>query len=443
MSSLTSSLSSGSGLDVQATVDQLIYSERAPERLMQQQQSKLNTQAATMRSIQSKFQNLENTVDSLKDFSGAISARTATSSQPAILSATADSSSITGIHTIQVQQLATCSSYYSDAVTDLAFKFGANSTFKVAIGDGVAKALTLDGKTLQQAATYINGLIPGARASVVKDATGKRLALAGENTGTSGAIKITEDNTHMNWQTQGPAQNAKLQVDGIPIESTSNVVEDVILGVTLTISGETGQSPVQLSVGPDVGRAKQAVSNFVDSYNAALKAINDQFKVDPQTKQAGILSGDSTLRDLQSALLAAVSHKVEGAEGSKTLRSLGIQMQNDGSLEVKSDILDGVLRDDFSGFQDFFQSTTDGFARSLGTQLARLNDSVDGPIAIDLKSMGNTTDAISDQIDDFEVRIETRRQVLLDQYTRIDMMLRQLPVLQSQITAQLGSLDSK
>ena len=37
----TGSSSAGSGLDVGATVDQLIYTEQAPERLLQKQQASL------------------------------------------------------------------------------------------------------------------------------------------------------------------------------------------------------------------------------------------------------------------------------------------------------------------------------------------------------------------------------------------------------------------
>ena len=59
---------------------------------------------------------------------------------------------------------------------------------------------------------------------------------------------------------------------------------------------------------------------------------------------------------------------------------------------------------------------------------------------VDAKGMDNSVSSINDQIEQFEVRIAMRRQVLTDQYTRIDTMLRQLPLLQAQLTAQLGSL---
>jgi flagellar hook-associated protein 2 len=443
MSSISNNLSSGSGLDVQATVDQLIYAERAPERLMQQRQSALAEQATAMNDIQSKFADFEEAVYQLKDFTGALNGLTATSSASATVGAAADSSAATGIHTITVQKLATASSYYTNSVSDTQFTFGTGAGMTVQVGAGTATQLTLAGTTLQEASDYINGLNLGVRANVVQDATGQRLALVSTATGLSAAITITNDSTNLGWQTSNPGQNAELIVDGVPVQSATNEIAGVIPGVTLTLSGET-TTPVQVVIGTDTAKAKQAVSDFVDKYNSLVNAINGQFTVNPATNAAGVLASDSTLRGLQSSLLSAMSYAVKGNAGAETLRSIGLEMQNDGTLKLNDTTLDAVLKNNYSSFQNFFQSTApDGFACNLDTKLAQINDSVDGPIALDLQGIKAEQDTISDQIDSFEVRIQNRQQQLLDEYSRIDTLLRQMPVLQSQITAQLGSLNSQ
>jgi flagellar capping protein FliD len=78
--SSTSSSSSGAGLDVGATVDQLIYTEQAPERLLQQQQAALSAQASALRDINGRLETLESSINDLKDLSGAFGTRSVQSS---------------------------------------------------------------------------------------------------------------------------------------------------------------------------------------------------------------------------------------------------------------------------------------------------------------------------------------------------------------------------
>ncbi len=443
MASVSNSLTSSTGLDVQSTVDQLIYTERAPERLMQQRQAVLDAQAAAMRSIQSGLQDLEQKLHSLKDFTGALSARKAESTAPEVLSARAEASAASGTHTVVVQKLATTSSYYTKSITDPGFVFGPGSTFTLQVGDGEAVSVAFDGKTIQKAADSINNLDFGVRATVITDAAGSRLALVSNTSGLPGAIKISNDQTGLAWQTSNPGQNAEVLVDGVPVQSATNTVSGVIPGLTLTLARESA-GPVQVTVGPDTARAKQALTDFVNSYNSVISAINAQYKVNPSTNVAGVLAGDSTIRGLQATLLSSTSYVAEANTGAETLRSIGVEMQNDGTLKINETTLDHVIATNFTSFQNFFQGTTpEGFARTFASTLMKINDSVLGSVALDLKGIQATRDSIGNQIDNFEVRIKMRQQQLFQQYSQIDVMLRKLPSLQSQISAQLGSLNSK
>ena len=60
---------------------------------------------------------------------------------------------------------------------------------------------------------------------------------------------------------------------------------------------------------------------------------------------------------------------------------------------------------------------------------------------MDLNGIKAEQESLSDQIEAYEVRMEMRQQLLLEQFSKIDAMLRQLPLLQAQLTAQLGSLE--
>lgn len=446
MASIGSSLGSGSstGLDVQSTVDQLIYVERAPERLWQKQQAVLEAQAAALRSIRDRLESLESSVNDLKDFGGVLNSRTVSTSNSSIVSATANSSATAANHTVVVKNLATTSSYFSKVISDPAFIFEPGAAMSVGIGTGDAVQLGLDGKSLAEAAQYINENVPGVSASIISDALGSRLSIVSETAGLPGAIHLSADTTALDWSVGTNASNARLTVDGVPVESTSNSVTGVIPGVTLTLSGKDENSTVTVSVGPDTGRAKQAVRTFVDRYNAIIKDLNAQFTYNDSTKSAGVLAADSTIRVLQSSLLSNMSHIVSDNGRFESVRSIGLEMKNDGTLEMNDSVLDATIKDQYEEFRNFFQSTSaEGFARHLGSELIKITDSVDGPIAVDLKGLTESSKNISDQIDAFEIRIANRQQQLIDQYTRVDMLLRKLPLMQSQLTAQLGALNTK
>ena len=107
------SLTSGSGIDVQSTVDQLMSLQKAPLTQMQQQQTDLASETSALTDIQAKLQSLENVVQSLGNYTGSLAARSAMSSQSSAISATATSSAVISQHQISVDHMASRSSWYA------------------------------------------------------------------------------------------------------------------------------------------------------------------------------------------------------------------------------------------------------------------------------------------------------------------------------------------
>ena len=440
----TNSLSDGAGLDVGATVDQLIYTEQAPERLLQAQQSTLSAQSAALRDINSRLESLESSVNELKDLTGVFGDRTVDSSNQSVVTAAADSTAALGAHSITISQLATISSQYSDALASPTTTF-ATGALQFQLGGGAVKTINFNStnNTLTGAANYINTLGLGINASVVTDAVGSRLSLVSTTSGAAGDITVVSAPAGLQFHVGVTGQNAKLTVDGVPVQCATNQVTGVLTGVTMNLTGTTtADNPVSLTVAQDTDKASQAIHDMVSAYNSVINNINAQFTYNASTGSAGTLAGSSSLRALQSSLLSTMSYRTSDKTATyQTLRSIGIQMQDDGTLKIDDTQLTTALQKAPADVERFFQGASlNGFANQFGSQLMSLTDSVDGPLLVDAKGIDNSVSAISDQIDQFEVRIALRRQVLTDQYTKIDTMLRQLPLLQQQISAQLGSL---
>jgi flagellar hook-associated protein 2 len=236
--------------------------------------------------------------------------------------------------------------------------------------------------------------------------------------------------------------DANFTLDGVPLKSGTNTVSSAIPGVTMNLQAEAPQTTVSLTVSADTAGITQAINAFVSAYNTVMGAINAQFKVDANNN-AGLLASNSAVRSLQSSLLSDVSYAVSGNNGVVNLATMGINMANDGTLSVDSTKLNAALSDHLPDVQNLFQSVAaDGFGSHFNTDLNNLIGPASGQLTLNIKENSSNQQMLTRQINDFEDRLTARRQQLINQYSAIDTMLRQYPVLMQQITGQLGSLPT-
>lgn len=442
-------LLSGNGIDVNSVVSQILSNQSGILNVWQQQQTNLVTQAGLLSGMNTDLGNLANAVQALSDPLGPLSAMAATSSQPDVLTATADTSAVAASHLITVTSLATVGTVYTDAVSNPAASFltGGKTTGDLALRVGGSGGITRDipitqgsNDTLNSLASYINNQNWGVSASVINDASGARLAIYSQSTGSSGALAITNNsNTSLTFQNPVGGANAVLNVDGVPFQSPGNVVSGAIPGVTLNLVSAAPGSQVQLTVGSDSSQVTQAVNNFVSAYNTIVGDINQQFTVDPTTNTEGPLGSDSSLRYLQSALLADATYSVTGNSGLVNLASLGINMNDDGTLSVDSTQLNSVLNSNPAAVLNFFQNTSGtGFANNFNSDLMNLTDPTQGILSLDLTQNHTEQQGIASQISDFQSRLVTQQQQLISQYSAVNALLQEYPLLLQAVTQQLG-----
>jgi len=225
----------------------------------------------------------------------------------------------------------------------------------------------------------------------------------------------------------------------VPISSASNTVSGTAAGLSLNLVGADPSTPVQIVVNPDTTQVTQAVTDFVSAYNTIVQDLSSQFTYNTTTKSAGTLAGDSGARLVQDQLLSAVTYTAAGTNPINTLASLGITMNNDGTLSIDSATLNTAVNSNFAGVQAFFQPATGtGFAQYLGNQLTPLTDPTQGAFTVEINGMNASEKSFQDQIDNFEVYIASEQTLLTAQYTQVNLALMQLPLLQQQINAELG-----
>ena len=125
-------------IDVQSLLTAAITAAQAPLQALQSQQATVETQSSALQSIQSDITSLSTAVSALSDPTGAINALNAASSDPSLLTASADSTAQAGTHSIVINSLATTSSEYTNAVASGTTAI-ATGSFQIAVGSGAPR----------------------------------------------------------------------------------------------------------------------------------------------------------------------------------------------------------------------------------------------------------------------------------------------------------------
>jgi flagellar hook-associated protein 2 len=464
-----STILSGQGLDVSSLVQQIITSQSGELTVWQNQGTTLATQDGVLEGIENDLTNLQTAIAALADPAGALTAQAATSSDTSVVTATAQSNAVAGTHQIEVNSLATTGTLYSAAVSDpdASFLASGQTSGDIQLQAGGSSGSTFDipitqgsNDTLNTLAGYINSQSSannwGVTASVVSDATGSRLALESQASGSTGALAIANNsNTTLTFAAAEGGTNASLSIDGVPFSSTSNTVTGAIQGVTLNLLSQSPGNPVQLTIGPDTDQITSAVNNFVSAYNTVVSTINAQYVVDPTgATPAPPLESDTSLRTLQSSILNDAAYALPGATGTSTvngglvnLAALGINMNNDGTLTVGSnasgETFAQVVASNPSAVLNFFQNSSGtGFANSFNSDLTNLTDPTAGPLNVDVTQNEAAQQTLTTNITNFQTQLNNEQTQLTAQYDSVNASLEAYPLLLQEVTETLGTLGS-
>lgn len=191
-------------------------------------------------------------------------------------------------------------------------------SISIQVGGGKTQTVTLgsSGGTLQDLATAINNTAGiGVTATVSTD--GKTLSLQSGTQGSAGTIavksKIVDTGaTSLGYTSTVTGSDASLNVDGVNLTSASNIVPNLIPGVTFQLLspsavGSTGAPvPIQVVIGNDNSGVESTINSMVNNYNALIKAINAQEGNDSSGKPEPLF-GSPTVSMLQQQILSTIN----------------------------------------------------------------------------------------------------------------------------------------
>ena len=371
---------------------------------------------------------------------------TPTVSDESVLSATsrAGISADSFAATVVVNQLARAQTNYSGIVADRTAAIG-TGTMTLTVG-GVAKTITVDAtnNSLDGLASAINASGAGVTASIIADEGGHRLIVKGP-TGEVGAFTLTADAGAdpglAAFSTSGmsvgqSAANAEFTIDGVAFSRASNIVDDVVPGMSLTLKKAAPGQGVDIGASRPLDIIKQTVGDFVSVYNQLKKSL----------VAASNISGAATsLRELERELGNLVN-KVLSSHGTiNKLSDIGISTTKEGLLAVDNAKLDKVLASDAGAVEALFNprrdaTHTEASDPGIAFALDAIRDKAVGANgAIDRvsKSLDAKKETLTDQLEKIEERESAYKKRLEKQYGTLEARLAAFKATQTYLEQQI------
>lgn len=441
-------------IDFGSILNAIMQQERAPLAAMEAKRTSLQAQNSAFATFATRLGSLESAVSALAG-GNTLTSVAATSSDDTAVGISTGSSSVTGRYEIVVSQLARAQVSASDtsyaSVDDVIATAGVLTLAQ--FSQPPVQITVTSSMTLEDVANAINASPDSpVSASVVQVAPGQyRLVLTGRSTGSAngftvdtsgltggaGLAFIDTDNNGISGDSPEDmvqeATDASLTVNQLPVTSASNILQDVIPGVTMTLRKQDAAKTVVVDVSQDQSATIDQVKEFAEAYNGLLTFLDEQATAVAGGKDG--ISRDPLVRGLREALRSTMMG--EEADGALSrLAQVGIGFDRTGRIEIDEDLLTDALETSTASVQQLF-----GGADGLGGRFGALEDLISGYTQAG-GLVANARERIDTQVArmnlrlfDLEEQLAIRRAALQQEFIAADQAM-------SQLNAQAGSLAS-
>lgn len=360
----------GSGTDFNQMIEQLVKIEQRRVARLELWKNEWDEKVEAFQELNTAMVSLRSELSSMNSVNKFF-AKSTTSSNEAVLTASANSDAAEGTYNIEVGGLAKNHIMFSNngfAGTDSVVNPDGGNIFSYTYNGKKIDLEVPDNSTLSNFVNAFNNdpNNPGVKAAIVNQGDEYFLQLRGMDQGADNDITINADtdiNTFFNVDAQftvsQEAQNSKIKVDGWPadanwIERSSNSISDVIEGVTFNLYN-IGSSQVVVENNQEA--IKDQVYSFVDQVNEILTIINSQTKVGDSGK-GSVLTGNYGLQMIQANIKSVMSSigtgfdRQAGGDVYPSLSTIGISTDADrgsptfGLLKIDDEELDKALQND-------------------------------------------------------------------------------------------------
>ncbi len=441
MATITS-LGTGSGMDLESLVTKLMTVEKVGLTNLQKKQSSYETKFTAMGALNSVLSSLQTAAKGLQPATlktplSTFATFTAQLSNEAVGKASAADGAVSGTYSLEVTQLAQGnrlkSSSFSSSATAITSTAGTITLELGSMTSGYTsnKSIPINlsaGATLENLRNAINQSDAGVTATIINGTAGSQLVLTGPE-GANNVLRLSSSDISgfnfdptvtgtQGWSETQAAKDAAFLLNGIAATSHTNTVQGVLDGVTLELAGTNTGAPTTLKISQEhTENMTKALEAFVTAYNTAYSKMTSLGAYNAETKVAGELQGNSTLRFATTQVRQTLFGVTSGTTGSpyQTLNNIGVKIGTDGKLSLDKTVLASAIKADPTTVAQLAANVGEAYDTAVG----RMTGS-GGPISI-------ATNGLTSTINDFKARQE-KLQLRLD-------------AIESRYRAQFSALD--
>ena len=437
MSTIRAGGLSGSGLDVNSLVSQLVAAERAPlDQRIRSRENTINTRLSAFSTLRSALANVKSALESLRT-GETLAGRTATLSDTSAFRTSFGTGSVAGNYAIEVLSLAGTHKMASAVYPDSSSTFG-NGNLTISQGAESFSFSVGSGTTLAQLVNLINNdpQNTGVTASLMTTSEGTRLILSATEAGASNAITLSGTGGLPGF-TDGFTVNATgsdavVNIDGITVTSPTNTLTNVIQGLTLTLTAAKPGTVITMGVASDVAGSEDRLRKFVNEYNNFVGVARRLRAFDANANSAGPLIADSAVRNIEMALRREITAPTGSAPANfDSVLAMGFRFGNDARLSINESRFKAALNERLEDVVKVF-SASDGL-------VARLDALITGQLASDgaIQSRTDTLTSRRRQLEADKLNVETRMAAVEKRYRKqfvaLDQVLTQMQGMSSSI----------
>jgi flagellar hook-associated protein 2 len=346
----------GSGLNITQIVDSLVQAETAPlTSQIDKKISKKNQQISGYGLVAAELGKMKDYAASIKGSTAfsvssdnsAVSVKVSDQSQATDFNAKLSVSSLASAQTLEFTGFTSKTDTLGTGSINIDFGKWSAGSFSPNNGTS-SQSITINSSnnTLSDLAKALNDLTgvsatvtnkgDGTYSLIVNSSTGENNALrltATEDTGSSGLSTFDNSATNSSKQVVAAA-DAQLNINGVQISRSSNIITDLIDGYEFKLSATTSSAAsITGSVDPDL--AFKQVKDFVDVFNGAHNTINELTKKGLNGEEAGALARDTLIEGIQRELRNMISNGLDGYDDTtRYISELGIKTERDGSISL-------------------------------------------------------------------------------------------------------------
>ena len=452
----------GSGLNITEIVSALVDADKsAKQTQITTQTTKTTASLSGVSQLKSALEAFQKTLTTLNSTTTpAFLGFSATSSLETAVKATANNSAVSGSYTVVVDKLATSSKVATASIS--AAQASAIPSGELTITqNGIISTVKIEAtSTLEQVRDAINTQMQakGVSANIINDSNGSRLVFSSTTTGKETDISVSgspgglldidgsvlmKDSATGAGAISALAQDAEFTVDGLPLTSSKNTVDNAVSGLSLTLVAK-GTSTVTVATNTD--GLKTSMQSFVDSYNTLVKLVTTLTKGSTATDgtyTAAGLTGDSTPRNILAAIRKEIATSVS-TSGLGSLSQLGITTQQaDGTLLLDSTKFTAAVADKQFGNQIQNLLTGDtGLLKRIEKSITPFT-AADGVLAQKTTSLGKIQTRLTSDQDALDRRVATLTATLTAKYNAMDLIVGQLKATASSITSIFEAMNAQ